>query len=240
MSRSVLIGLVAIIIALAALASIAWFVSQGTKRPEPSVSPVAKGGPIPMPFGGGPPGGGGSFGPKAQEKGGGAAGGGMGGGMGGGGFRRIIEQAGGTEEDAAKVTAFFDKRQANTAELREALNRLRELSADEKATDQQVAAALADFRKKRDKAKSQLEADRKALARDLRLEKRPRLEAALTVLGVLDNGLAGARMMRMGQGGPGGGMGGGMPGGPGGGIGGPGMGGPGAPKGGPAGGATGF
>ena len=110
------------------------------------------------------------------------------------------------------------------------------MSADEKATEAQARQALTDFQAKRDQYKQNLAAARKQLAADLKLAERPRLEAALTAMGVLDNGLLsmGGRG-RMGQGGAGGT---GMPGSGGPGMGpgamGPGMG-PGMPPGGPGG-----
>ncbi|MBM3501479.1 MAG: hypothetical protein FJX74_22725 [Armatimonadetes bacterium] len=139
----------------------------------------------------------------------------------GGGITGLLEQAGGTEDDRAKVTAYLESRRTATQGLRDELQKLQTALSDEKASDQQVAKALTDFRAVRDKSKTELEAGRAKLAQDLKLASRPKLEAALTVAGILDNG-----SVRMGRGGFGGG-----PGGPGGGLGG-GMGAPGGGMGG--------
>jgi hypothetical protein len=188
MSRVVLIGLIGVVLVLAGLLA---FFALGHKAvaPPPPQGPMPGARPGPVPASPPAPGGG----PGGQEK----AGGGPGG---GGGLARMIEQAGGTEEDSKKVTAWFEKRQAASTELREALTKLREISSDEKATDEQAAKALADFQKVRDKSKADLEADRKTLAKELNLASRPKLEAALTVIGVLDNGGGMGRMGRGGQG----------------------------------------
>jgi membrane protein involved in colicin uptake len=154
---------------------------------------------------------------------------------------------GGTKEDSDKLTAYFETRRTATQAARDELEKLSDMAADEKASDADVAKALAAFRGTRDKAKAQLEADRAALVKDLDLAKRPKLEAALTAFGILDNGIGGPRMGRGGfgggrggGGGGGGGFGGGQGGGPGGGggMGGPG-GGTGGPGGGPGGGGAG-
>jgi uncharacterized membrane protein len=106
-----------------------------------------------------------------------------------GGMMRALRQAGAMDEDVEKVRSFIQSRQGLLRELREGLDELRAMAADQNATDEQVSEALATFRQKRDEVKGRIETERMALRADLDLENRPRVAAGLTALGVLDSGL---------------------------------------------------
>ncbi len=172
MQRSWLIGLlVLVVLAGGGVAMFALFVNDGDgtaapdrdlarRPPEPRVRPGQPGGERP------------EGGPRRE-----------------GGMVRVLRQSGAMDDDTEKVRSFTGSRQASLRELRQSLDNLRKTAADENATDQQVSEALASFRQQRDEVKRKTETERMALIADLDLENRPRIAAALTVLGVLDSGL---------------------------------------------------
>ncbi|MGQ9731807.1 MAG: OmpH family outer membrane protein [Candidatus Zipacnadales bacterium] len=193
MSRNTVVSLVAVAVIVASLAVIV-YMWKGL-QPKPPESPPTAGGPGGM-RGSGPgmgPSAGGMGGPPPGAE---PSGSGQPRRMGGEAVEalvaRIVEQGGGTEEDGKKITAFFEQRQTSTQALREEFGKLRDLLENPNATDAQIKQALAAFKTKRDAAQAELKAQREKLAADLKLANRPRLEASLLMVGVLDNGMIGA------------------------------------------------
>jgi len=128
--------------------------------------------------------------------------------------RRIAErlkQQGFTDEDIAALKQFNQEREAAQRALNEAFRSLVQTARMTGATDDQARLAVAQYREAMKTYEAALEASRKKLDERIHYSTRPKVEAILLSLGVLDNGLGfgigiglrggfGARGERPGQG----------------------------------------
>ena len=130
------------------------------------------------------------------------------------------QQAGITDQDKQALTTCMVAQENIRRGLRQKLTAMVE-AIRANAADADIAKQLAAYMTAMQATQPQKAAAEQTLTTALNLAQRPKLHAALLMLGVLDNGMPGGGMMGMGR--RGGGQGG--PGGPGGGPGGPGGGG---------------
>lgn len=118
---------------------------------------------------------------------------------------QFLQQAGATQEDMQTIQQYMRDRFQNIQQLRQKLMALREAAVGENASDDAAAQAVAEYRDLLETYKTDREAAEAELVAQLDLDAKPRLEAILLQIGILDNGGVPMQMGRgdRGQRGPG-------------------------------------
>lgn len=100
-----------------------------------------------------------------------------------------------TDDEIKVVIQFQNGRREAQAPLMQEFQKLMQLSQNKEATDEQAKAALDQYRAARKTSEATVEEARKKLDEAIHYTTRPKVEAALLLLGILDNGIQGGRMM---------------------------------------------
>ena len=112
-------------------------------------------------------------------------------------LRERLVAAGATDADVQAIMAHMRKQREITAPLTEAMQGLRQASA-EGATDDQAKQAVSNYEAAMKTVKEQLTKAEEDLKTQLNLATKPRLHAMLLTMGALDNGQGGRGGMMMG------------------------------------------